>query len=83
MTQQEQILKTGSEGAYGSTMEALRRAETSLPDLTTSYDGESRSLYEKIVNRPAFRYEAEATARATPRAWDSSSTTPTCRSSAT
>ncbi len=60
MTQQEQILKTGSEGAYGSTMEALRRAETSLPDLTTSYDGEIRSLYEKIVNRPAFRYEAES-----------------------
>ena len=73
MTQQEQILKTGSDGAYGSTMEALRRAETSLPDLTTSYDGEIRSLYES----PA------ATARATPRAWDSSSTTPTCRSSAT
>ena len=60
MTQQEQILKTGSEGAYGSTMEALRRAEASLPDLTTSYDGEIRSLYEKIVNRPAFRYEAES-----------------------
>ena len=60
MTQQEQILKTGSDGAYGSTMEALRRAETSLPDLTTSYDGEIRSLYEKIVNRPAFRYEAES-----------------------
>ena len=60
MTQQEQILKTGSDGAYGSTMEALRRAEASLPDLTTSYDGEIRSLYEKIVNRPAFRYEAES-----------------------
>ena len=60
MTQQEQILKTESGSAYGSTMEALRRAEQSLPDLSTSYDSEIRSLYEKIVNRPAFRYEASA-----------------------
>ena len=59
MTEQEQILKTeNSFNGYGSTMEALRRAEEGLPDLSTSYDGEIRSLYEKIVNRPAFRYDA-------------------------
>lgn len=59
MTEQEQILKTeNSFNGYGSTMEALRRAEKGLPDLSTSYDGEIRSLYEKIVNRPAFRYDA-------------------------
>ena len=60
MTQEEQTLKTASAGAYGSTMEALRQAETGLPDLTTSYDGEIRSLYEKIISRPAFHYEAES-----------------------
>jgi hypothetical protein len=47
-----------TDSAYSSTMEALRRAEESLPDLSTSYDGEIRSLYEKIVNRPAFSYDA-------------------------
>ena len=57
---QEETLKTGSGSAYGNTMEALKQAEISLPDLTTSYDGEIRSLYEKIVNRPAFHYEAES-----------------------
>ena len=60
MTEQEQIVKTQSGSAYDSTMEALRRAEQSLPDLSTSYDSEIRSLYEKIVNRPAFSYEASS-----------------------
>ncbi|MCR5577220.1 MAG: hypothetical protein K6F56_09450 [Oscillospiraceae bacterium] len=60
MTEQEQIVNTHSGSAYGSTMEALRRAEQSLPDLSTSYDSEIRSLYEKIVNRPAFSYEASS-----------------------
>ena len=58
MTEQEQIVKTQSGSAYGSVMEALQRAEQSLPDLSTSYDSEIRSLYERIVNRPAFSYDA-------------------------
>jgi len=42
---------------YDSTMEALRRAQSALPDFTSSYDGEIRRLYDEIVNRPAFRYD--------------------------
>ena len=44
--------------AYGSTMQALRRAEQSLPDFTSSYDGEIRRLYQSIVQREPFRYDA-------------------------
>ena len=43
--------------AYADTMEALRMAESALPDFTSDYDGQIASLYEKIVNRPAFRYD--------------------------
>ena len=43
--------------AYADTMEALHLAESALPDFTTPYDGQIASLYEKIVNRPAFRYD--------------------------
>lgn len=43
--------------AYADTMEALRMAESALPDFSTDYDGQIASLYEKIVNRPAFRYD--------------------------
>ena len=42
---------------YADTMEALRRAESALPDYSTSYDGEIQRLYEQIVSRPAFRYD--------------------------
>ena len=42
---------------FDCTMEALRRAESALPDFTSSYDGEIRRLYDEIVNRPAFRYD--------------------------
>ena len=42
---------------YSDTMEALRQAESALPDFSTSYDGEIARLYEQIVNRPAFRYD--------------------------
>ena len=42
---------------FDSTMEALRRAESALPDFTSSYDGEIRRLYDEIVNRPAFQYD--------------------------
>lgn len=43
--------------AFDSTMEALRRAESVLPDFTSSYDSQIRRLYDEIVNRPAFRYD--------------------------
>ncbi len=42
---------------FDSTMEALRRAESVLPDFTSSYDSQIRRLYDEIVNRPAFRYD--------------------------
>lgn len=42
---------------YADTMEALRQAESILPDFTSSYDGEISRLYEQIVNRPAFQYD--------------------------
>ena len=42
---------------YSDTMEALRQAESAVPDFSTSYDGEIARLYEQIVNRPAFRYD--------------------------
>ncbi len=44
--------------AYGSTMQALRQAEQSLPDFTSSYDGEISRLYQSIVRREPFRYDA-------------------------
>lgn len=42
---------------YEDAMEALRRAQSALPDFTTSYDGQIRRLYDEIVARPAFRYD--------------------------
>ena len=41
-------------------MAALKQAEQELPDFTSSYDGEIGRLFEKIVQRPAFRYDAES-----------------------
>lgn len=46
--------------AYAETMAALKQAEQELPDFTSSYDGEIERLFEKIVQRPAFRYDAES-----------------------
>ena len=46
--------------AYAETMAALKQAEQELPDFTSSYDGEIGRLFEKIVQRPAFRYDAES-----------------------
>ena len=45
---------------FDSTMEALRRAESALPDFTSSYDGEIRRLYDEIINRPTFRYDPQS-----------------------
>ena len=42
---------------FDNTMEALRRAQSVLPDFSSSYDREIRRLYDEIVNRPAFRYD--------------------------
>lgn len=42
---------------YADTMEALQMAESALPDFTTDYDDVIADLYERIVNRPAFRYD--------------------------
>ena len=42
---------------FDSAMEALRRAESALPDFTSSYDSQIRRLYDEIVNRPAFQYD--------------------------
>ena len=54
----EEERRLPGEGAFAQTMQALREAEEALPDYTDSYDGEIRRLYEKIVNRPAFSYDA-------------------------
>ena len=49
--------KRAGEEAYAQTMEALRQAETAVPDYAGSYDGEIARLFDRIVNRPDFRYE--------------------------
>ncbi len=64
MTEQERLsqTKTGRANAadYTGTMEALRAAENTLPDYTSSYDAEIRELYGKIINRPQFTYRPES-----------------------
>lgn len=59
MTLEEMNANENSEKnqGYSNTMAALKKAETSLPGYSGSYDGEIKSIYDKIVNRPAFRYE--------------------------
>lgn len=46
----------GSE--YRDTMEALRQAENGMPAFGGSYDAEISRLYDRIVNRESFRYDA-------------------------
>ena len=48
---------SGADTDYRNTMETLRRAEESVPELRTDYDEEIRSLYKKLVTRPEFRYD--------------------------
>ena len=50
----------GQSGAYARTMETLKQAETSLPGYSGSYDGEIKSIYDKIVNREGFKYDYSA-----------------------
>ena len=42
---------------FDDTMQALRQAESILPDFTSSYDGVISRLYDEIVSRPAFPYD--------------------------
>lgn len=42
---------------FDDTMQALRQAESILPDFTSSYDGVISRLYDEIVSRPAFQYD--------------------------
>ena len=42
---------------YRNTMEVLRRAESNVPEVSSDYDEEIRSLYRKLVTRPEFRYD--------------------------
>lgn len=42
---------------FDDTMQALRQAESILPDFTSSYDGVISRLYNEIVSRPAFQYD--------------------------
>lgn len=46
--------------AYAGTMAALKQAERELPDFTSSYDGEISRIFDKIVQRPAFRFDPES-----------------------
>lgn len=43
---------------YDNTMAALKESEYSLPEFNSSYDEQITQLYNKIVNRQAFTYEA-------------------------
>jgi len=56
----ERERRVRTEGAYQGTMETLRQAESAVPDFSTSYDGEIARLYDRIVNRPGFRYDMGA-----------------------
>ena len=56
--EEEKILQmTDNNQSYDNTMEALRQAETAMPNFSSSYDKEISRLYEQIVNRPDFRYD--------------------------
>lgn len=42
--------------SYTDTMEALKQAESTLPEFSSSYDDEIKELYGKIINRREFSY---------------------------
>jgi len=64
MTREEEILtqerKTARSDRFADVMETLRQAESALPDYSSSYDGEIQKLFERIIERPAFRYDPGA-----------------------
>lgn len=43
--------------SYTETMETLKKAETTAPTYSGSYDQEIKDLYEKITNREPFKYD--------------------------
>ncbi len=43
--------------SYTETMETLKKAETTAPTYSGSYDKEIKDLYEKITNREPFKYD--------------------------
>jgi len=53
-------LENSSELDYENTMSALKSAETGSGGFSGSYDGEIRSIYSKIVNRPEFSYDFDS-----------------------
>lgn len=46
--------------AYTETMETLKKAETTAPTYSGSYDQEIKDLYDKITNREPFKYDYAA-----------------------
>lgn len=56
----QQGSNAGQNAGYTNTMTALKKAETSLPGFSGSYDSEIKSIYDKIVNRQGFKYEHSA-----------------------
>lgn len=46
--------------AYTETMETLKRAETTAPTYSGSYDQEIKDLYDKITKREPFKYDYAA-----------------------
>ena len=57
----EEVTPAQSTGAadksYTETMETLKKAETTAPTYSGSYDQEIKDLYEKITNREPFKYD--------------------------
>lgn len=48
---------TRTDKAYTKTMETLKKAETTAPTYSGSYDQEINDLYQKITNREPFKYD--------------------------
>lgn len=46
-----------AEKSYTETMETLKKAETTAPTYSGSYDQEIKDLYDKITNREPFKYD--------------------------
>ena len=48
---------TRTDKSYTKTMETLKKAETTAPTYSGSYDQEINDLYQKITNREPFKYD--------------------------
>lgn len=51
---------TGNISAYNRTMQTLKEAENGVPSFSSDYDSTIAELYDKIVNRQPFKYEASS-----------------------